>query len=200
MSIFRGKKPVGGTASRAEVYGLFAAAILLLGGVGGAFAYTASGGFDTNSQNTELTDTNSPTPLVSATPSTSLNVSDTNVPGGSFDQQTSQSTTDSCPYTYDQLFQFSTQHSAQQATIDSLQARLDSANASLVYVRGWIVELENGPHYHNYFDQATNSYVGGTIENLDQARNVQLPQLIADVQSLEGQLAAAKAALVPVPC
>ena len=41
MRIFRGKKLTGGTASRAEVYGLFLAAILIVGGgIGGAVALT----------------------------------------------------------------------------------------------------------------------------------------------------------------
>jgi hypothetical protein len=46
MKLFGGNKIIGGSASRAEVYGLFVAAIVLLGG-GGAFAYSASGGFET---------------------------------------------------------------------------------------------------------------------------------------------------------
>lgn len=46
MKLFGGNKLAGGSASRAEVYGLFIAAIVLVGGgVGGAFAYSASGGF-----------------------------------------------------------------------------------------------------------------------------------------------------------
>jgi hypothetical protein len=45
MKIFGGNKITGGTASRAEVYGLFIAAVVLLGG-GGAVAYSASGGFE----------------------------------------------------------------------------------------------------------------------------------------------------------
>lgn len=43
MKLFGGNKLAGGSASRAEVYGLFIAAIVLVGGgVGGAFAYSAS--------------------------------------------------------------------------------------------------------------------------------------------------------------
>lgn len=43
MKLFGGNKHAGGSASRAEVYGLFIAAIVLVGGgVGGAFAYSAS--------------------------------------------------------------------------------------------------------------------------------------------------------------
>jgi hypothetical protein len=46
MKLFGGNKLIGGTATRAEVYGLFVAAIVLIGG-GGAYAYSESGGFDT---------------------------------------------------------------------------------------------------------------------------------------------------------
>lgn len=46
MKLFGGNKLIGGTATRAEVYGLFVAAVVLIGG-GGAFAYSESGGFDT---------------------------------------------------------------------------------------------------------------------------------------------------------
>lgn len=59
MKFFRGNKLAGGSASRAEVYGLFIAAVVLVGGgVGGAFAYSASGGFNQAKQS-EVSPTNS---------------------------------------------------------------------------------------------------------------------------------------------
>jgi hypothetical protein len=63
MGIFGGRKLSGGTASRAEVYGLFIASIVLVGGgVGGAYAFSASGGFAGTGEESATVDTPSATP------------------------------------------------------------------------------------------------------------------------------------------
>ena len=68
MKLFGGNKLAGGSASRAEVYGLFIAAIVLVGGgVGGAFAYSASGGFSQGQKSRPVASA----PSVTATPSLS---------------------------------------------------------------------------------------------------------------------------------
>lgn len=65
MKFFGGNKLAGGSASRAEVYGLFFAAIVLVGGgVGGAFAFSASGGFNQGQMPSQVASA----PLVTATP------------------------------------------------------------------------------------------------------------------------------------
>lgn len=60
-----GNKFAGGKATRAEVYGLFFAAIVLIGGgVGGAFAYSASGGLNSvkKPETVSSSSVSSPTP------------------------------------------------------------------------------------------------------------------------------------------
>jgi len=86
MKIFGGRTLSGGTASRAEVYGLFIAAIVLVGGgVGGAYAIsTAALSPETSQteQSTSLEESDAPVtesdqPQVSATPSDQPQVSAT---------------------------------------------------------------------------------------------------------------------------
>jgi hypothetical protein len=86
MKLFRGKSLSGGTASRAEVYGLFIASIVLVGGgVGGAYAISNGALSPTTSQTEQSASpeesaapvTDGDQPQVSATPSDQPQVSAT---------------------------------------------------------------------------------------------------------------------------
>ena len=83
MKLFGGNKITGGTATRAEVYGLFVAAVVLIGG-GGAYAYSESGGFDTT-----------PTLVSSVTETPSASASDTGDTGDVEDGDTGSTNNDS---------------------------------------------------------------------------------------------------------
>jgi hypothetical protein len=95
MKLFGGKKITGGTASRAEVYGLFIATVVLLGG-GGAVAYSASGGFDT-SPTPEISETATPSasPLETQEPDTGSTNNDSNTGSTNTESNTGSTNTES---------------------------------------------------------------------------------------------------------
>lgn len=137
------QKLLGGRASRAEVYGLFIAAIVLVGGgVGGAIAFTNSDPFP-GVTSTAPADTNS-TP--GATPSTgavgeSSSTSPTN----------SQSTTgsidsSSCPYTADELNYYNNIRATKQAAVDQAQSRVDDVHNWIASNTAHLEELLAAPY------------------------------------------------------
>ena len=95
MKIFGGNKITGGTASRAEVYGLFIAAVVLLGG-GGAVAYSATGGFDTSpAPAISETATSSASPLETKDPDTGSTSTESNKGSTNTESNTGSTNTES---------------------------------------------------------------------------------------------------------
>jgi hypothetical protein len=114
MKLLGGNKITGGTASRAEVYGLFIAAVLLLGG-GGAVAYSASGGFDT-APTPEISETATPSasPLETQEPDTGSTNNESNT--GSTNNESNTGSTTVCKSAY-----WDSVRAAKQALVDMNQ-------------------------------------------------------------------------------
>lgn len=121
-----GRKIAGGTASRAEVYGLFVAAILLVGGgIGGAVAATNSGFF--SSETLPAIPTQTSTPVTSNAPETETGLG-----------EPESSVRSSCPYTQDELTYYNNIRATKQSTVDwqasqvaSVRDAISSNNANL---------------------------------------------------------------------
>ena len=152
MKIFGGKNIAGGTASRAEVYGLFIAAIVLVGGgVGGAFAYSANGGFNNSPRPTE---SNSVSPT-SSTPAaknseegskeTSSN-SNTSKNSGNDSNSKSNSKPSSCSYSTQQLADFNALRANKTAQRNSIQGMIDGINAGIATNQAAIAEQQSLPY------------------------------------------------------
>lgn len=123
MKLFGGKKVTGGTASRAEVYGLFVAAVVLLGG-GGAVAYSATGGFNA-STSTEIIETATPSasPLDTQEPEMGITNSDSNSSAPNNNENTNANSTSnkSCESAY-----WDSVRAAKQAVVDFYQPQVDN--------------------------------------------------------------------------
>ena len=142
MKIFGGNKITGGTASRAEVYGLFVAAVVLIGG-GGAFAYSASGGFETV-----------PTPVSSETATPSVAPSETATPSvapsetattsaepatGSTNDESNTGSNPVCESAY-----WDTIRAERQAEVDWLQLEVDFYVPIVTHNQDQLAALRNG--------------------------------------------------------
>jgi hypothetical protein len=118
MKIFGGNKITGGTASRAEVYGLFIAAVVLLGG-GGAVAYSASGGFSAP-PSPEISESATPSasPLETQEPDTGSTGNDSNT--GATNNNGNTNTNTSCESAY-----WDSVRAAKQAQVDWYQSQVN---------------------------------------------------------------------------
>ncbi len=125
MKLFGGNKITGGTASRAEVYGLFVAAVVLLGG-GGAVAYSASGGFNTSpSPAISETATPSASPLDTQEPDTSSTNSDSNTGSTNSDSSTGATNNNSNTNTSCESAYWDSVRAAKQASVDMYQSQVN---------------------------------------------------------------------------
>lgn len=145
----------GGRASRAEVYGLFIAAIVLIGGgVGGAIAYTngdlpispasttESSAIPTDSASntgTDLQTTETPTDPAAEGGSISTE------PGGATSNSTTNSTS-SCPYTTAQQNYYNNIRATKQAAVDQAEAQVANVNSWIVSNTAHLAELEAAPY------------------------------------------------------
>jgi hypothetical protein len=128
MKIFGRNKITGGTASRAEVYGLFIAAVVLLGG-GGAVAYSASGGFEAV-----------PTPVSSETATPSAEPSATDEPAaGSTNDESNTGSNPVCESAY-----WDTIRAERQAEVDWLQLEVDFYVPIVTHNQDQLAALRNG--------------------------------------------------------
>ena len=169
MKIFGGNKITGGTASRAEVYGLFIAAVVLLGG-GGAVAYSASGGFDA-----------APTPEISETATPSASPLETQEPDtGSTNNESNTGSTTVCESAY-----WDSVRAERQAAVDWAQYFFNQANNDVTIIQDELTALSNGStteyypfdisewtpeQFQNMITQLTNDQLNSALYNLDLAR------------------------------
>ena len=137
------QKLLGGRASRAEVYGLFIAAIVLVGGgVGGAIAFTNSDPFPevTNSAPAETASTPGATPSAGA-----VGESSTSAPSNS--QSTSGSAdTSTCPYTTAELTYYNNIRATKQAAVDQAQSRVADVHNWIASNTAHLEELLAAPY------------------------------------------------------
>ena len=105
-----------------------------------------------------------------------------------------------CDFSYEEIAQFASEREKAQATVDYVQSQLDAEKSNLASVQALISELEHGPLFLSYVDPKTQQYVYGTIEQHEQAVNVDLPHFTESVASLEAQLAQAQALVPALPC
>lgn len=118
MKLFGGNKITGGSASRAEVYGLFIAAVVLIGG-GGAFAYSASGGFDpVPSPGVSGTASPSASPVDTQEPNTGSTNNDSNT--GSTNNESNAGSTTVCESAY-----WNSVRATKQASVDMFQSQVN---------------------------------------------------------------------------
>jgi hypothetical protein len=138
MRIFGGNKITGGTASRAEVYGLFVAAVVLIGG-GGAFAYSASGGFEAvPTPVSSETATPSGAPSETATPSAEPSATDEPAAGSTNDESNTGSNP-VCESAY-----WDTIRAERQAEVDWLQLEVDFYVPIVTHNQDQLAALRNG--------------------------------------------------------
>lgn len=145
----------GGRASRAEVYGLFIAAIVLIGGgVGGAIAYTngdlpispvtttessvAPTDTATSAGSDSLT-TNAPTEPAAGGDSISTE------PGGASSNSTTNSPSN-CPYTTAQQNYYNNIRATKQAAVDQAEAQVANVNSWIASNTAHLAELEAAPY------------------------------------------------------
>lgn len=105
-----------------------------------------------------------------------------------------------CDYSYEEIAQFAAVRDKAQATVDFVQSQLDVEKANLEAVQAKISQLEQGPLFHTYVDSKTQQLVLGTIEQHEQATQVDLPHFTELVKSLEIEVAQAQAGVPPIPC
>lgn len=125
----------GGRASRAEVYGLFVAAVVLIGGgVGGAIAFTNPD--SPLNVTTPADSSNTETASATANPSATSEPGATQDPANGTPAQgttsgTSAGNSGSCEYTAAEQNYYNSIRSTKQAAVDEAQSRVES-------VHGWI--------------------------------------------------------------
>lgn len=140
----------GGRASRAEVYGLFVAAVVLIGGgVGGAIAFT--------NPDSPL---NVTTPAESSSPETASATADpsaTNEPGGTEDpattdpapgttSETAAGNSSTCEYTAAEQNYYNSIRATKQAAVDEAQSRVDNVNSWIASNTAHLEELLAAPY------------------------------------------------------
>jgi|688.fasta_scaffold52720_6 hypothetical protein len=187
MKIFGGNKITGGTASRAEVYGLFIAAVVLLGG-GGAVAYSASGGFDA-APTPEISETATPSasPLETQEPDTGSTNNESNTGStnnesntGSTNNESNTGSTTVCESAY-----WDSVRAERQAAVDWAQYFFNQANNDVTIIQDELTALSNGStteyypfdisewtpeQFQNMITQLTNDQLNSALYNLDLAR------------------------------
>ena len=133
----------GGRASRAEVYGLFLAAVVLIGGgVSGAIAFT-------NAEDPVVAVTSSPSATDSASssavpvesPSTVASSSPAPVVSSSASTGSSSVAVSSCPYTAAELAYWNDIRAGKQQAVDQAVSQVSSARAGLAWVENHLQEL-----------------------------------------------------------
>lgn len=137
----------GGRASRAEVYGLFFAAVVLIGGgVSGAIAFT-------NADDPVVTSSPSATasPSASSSAVTSTDVASSSPPVGSTvpspapvassSASASSTVSSSCPYTAAELAYWNDIRAGKQQAVDQAMSQVSSARAGLAWVENHLQEL-----------------------------------------------------------
>ena len=105
-----------------------------------------------------------------------------------------------CDFSYEEIAQFAAEREKAQASVDFVQSELDAEKANLEAVQAKISELEKGPWFHTYVDSKTQQLIYGTIEQHQEAVQVDLPHFTELVTSLESQVAQAQASVPPIPC
>lgn len=150
-----GKNPftslAGGRASRAEVYGLFIAAIVLIGGgVSGAIAITSSGSpVETTATESAIPSTTS-TPTTQSDTGTTDSTSTTTPEGGSTTESspgTSQgSVTAACEYTQAEQNYYNSIRATKQAAVDQAQAHVDNVHSWIASNTAHLEELLASPY------------------------------------------------------
>jgi hypothetical protein len=190
VRIFRGKKLTGGTASRAEVYGLFLAAILIVGGgIGGAVALI----------NTEVTKTEAPLSSNSPSPNSSdiekstspnnsseqqsdaenvvesgegtgqqnqIGISDQNAPGS----QSNNQQLPGCRYTNSELAYFAQQKADLQAQLNPILAEKNQRIANYRDV-GRLVQYRQHDEMVQYHTNWANQFIQSNPEHYQNIMN-----------------------------
>lgn len=105
-----------------------------------------------------------------------------------------------CDFSYEEIAQFAAEREKAQASVDFVQSALDAEKANLEAVQTKISQLEQGPWFHTYVDSKTQQLIYGTIEQHQEAVQVELPHFTELVTSLESQVAQAQAGVPPIPC
>ncbi|KGA18209.1 hypothetical protein GM51_8870 [freshwater metagenome] len=138
-----GKKIAGGTASRAEVYGLFVVAILLVGGgIGGAVAATNSGLFSSETLPAGPTQTSSGDN--SPSPETEKGLSEPETEKGLSEPESSVRS--SCPYTEDELTYYNNIRATKQSTVDWQASQVASVKDAISSLNESVEQLLAAPY------------------------------------------------------
>lgn len=135
------KKITGGRASRAEVYGLFIASTVIIGGgVGGAIALANSETVSTE----PISITQSTTPMEASLPVQSVEAP-TPAPPQS-DDSNLNSSTNSCPYTPDELNYYNNIRASKQTAVDQAQTEVEGIHLAIASNTAHLEELLAAPY------------------------------------------------------
>lgn len=140
----------GGRASRAEVYGLFIAAIVLIGGgVGGAIAFTNTDqSSEVSTPSPESTDqVSSPSAGTGSEESSSAPTEGSNsTPEQSGGTSSTNTSVSNCPYTQAEQTYYNNIRATKQAAVDQAQAQVDNVHSWIASNTAHLQELLAAPY------------------------------------------------------
>ena len=142
----RARSVIGGRASRAEVYGLFIAAVVLIGGgVTGAIAYT-QGDLAVPAVSTSDSATPSPTDTVEAHDENGVAESSTQTDSNATVTPGLQVAIETCPYTPAELAYYDSIRTTKQQAVDYAQAEVNGTHAAIASNTAHLEELLAAPY------------------------------------------------------